>query len=340
MLNNMIIRKIAVGMCCLSIFVALNSCNKEKNEVNVTVHSFPKTETLKGTPKSISDSVVRVLGNVEIAGDSYIFYQYNNPNYLLATDKQFKTITEFAPKGEGPDEVNNVSLLYGQDLGNGLLSVFDSKAKKMYGADSKSGYRLVEVENFTDTDFNVWRIAKMKNGTYVGARGDYRYGLMAIGPDYNVTEWPIGYEFEDPMSPLEEHMSMRDLAYNAERGILGEIYGSLPVVILHDESGKVVKTITYNGFKETKDEDGSLPDCFVSIRLTSDYIWILKGDEDVDATSEIFVFDYDGNPVASLAIPYAQTMTVDEATNRILAIDANQEENNVIIYEIPDFLRK
>jgi hypothetical protein len=333
------INGLSFGLGCLFALVTLNSCDEKKSGMHVEVDTFPKTETLQGTPVNIQDSVIRVLGNVEATDNGYIFYQYGAKNLLLATDRDFHPVMEFAPKGEGPGEVNNVSSLYGQKLDNGLLSVFDSSARKMYGANPMNGYRLAEVENFTDTDFNVWRIAKMKNGTYVGARGDYRYGLIAIGPDRNVTEWPVGYEFEDLQSPREEHMSLRDLDYNAERGILGEIYGSLPVVILHDESGKVVKTIAYTGFKEVKNENGMLPDCFVTIRLTSDYVWILKGDEDTDANSEIFVFDYEGNPVASLTIPYAQTITVDEATNRILAIDANQEENNVMLYEIPEFLR-
>lgn len=320
--------------------LALVSCNGKQSGTNVKVESFTKTVTLTGTPVNMSDSVVRVIGSVYPTDNGYVFYQYGNPYLLLATDKEFNLIKAFARKGEGPGEVSSVSDLFGQKLDNGFLTVFDSYTKKMYGADPKNNYQLMEVDNFADTSFDVWAIARMKNGTFVGARSDFRYGLIAIDADRKVSEWPVGYEFNNPDNPDNEYLSLRVLDYNPERGILGEIYGKLPVVILHDENGNIVKTIIYTEYKAVKKENGRLSDCFCGLSLTSKYIYVLKGDRDTDDNSEILVFDYDGTPVASLEIPYAQIMTVDEAANRILAIDANQEENNVMIYEIPDFLRK
>ena len=62
-------------------------------------------------------------------------------------------------------------------------------------------------------------------------------------------------------------------------------------------------------------------------------------DQEEMANSRVFCLDYDGNPIAELIIESTSTIAVDEKDHRLLVIDPNNDESNLIVYDLPEFLR-
>ena len=127
------------------------------------------------------------------------------------------------------------------------------------------------------------------------------------------------------------------MGYNKDKGIIAEIYGSLPIVILHNEDGSIKKRIQYSGYSKHEDPIGQVADCFGDMILTNEYIWLLYGDQDESSESKVFCIDYEGNPIAELIINSTTSIAVDEIEKKLIAIDPNNDEGNLVVYELPEF---
>lgn len=334
MMNKMYTQAVMIAL--IAIITACSSSGTEE----VDFCEFPKTVTLEGKAIILPDDECRVLGMADVVDDGYIYFSYDRPCALSASDKDFTQFNDFARKGQGPGEVSGVSPLFAVNPSNGCFTVYDPYLMKMYETSFDSDLALKELISFPDEykRYSPSQVVKLKNGSYVGARGDFNYGMVLYNPDScAVAEWPLGADF-DLNAPVSDEVSMRAISYNLHRGIIGEIYGTLPIVILHDENGDIVGKYNYSGYSQHTDPDNSIADCFMDLELSDSYVWLLFGDPDESDVSRVFTLDYEGNPIAEFIISPTYSIAIDEQERRLLSINPDIEDGNLTIYDLPDFL--
>ena len=320
----------------IAILQIFSSCNsKEKSDH--FFNDFSEIYTLEGKAIKMPDSVIRVLGHADVTDNSYIFFMYDSPNYLSTSDKNFENFFDFGVKGQAPGELQFASLT-GYNKEDGSYDIYDCNAKKLYRFIPGSNYSLEEIISFPQSfnEYDPLKIVPLSNGTYAAPRGDFKYGMINYNPTTGeVIEWPLGDDFDNE-NPENQEVSKRIIKYNKEKKLIAEVYGCYPTVILHDEDGNIVKRLTYTKYKKPASYDSSAS-CFSSIFLTTKYIWLLYG-ETFDNSNQVLVIDYDGNPIAQLLIQPTMNIVVDEQENKLITTDPNQEENNLVVYDLPEFL--
>ena len=341
---NSNISKIAVFLITIMISMPLlfYSCTRN-NKHELFFSKFQNHINLNGKSINIQTEEPSIFGTITPTTSGYILFQFSNNYLLAATNDNFDNYIQICKKGEGPDEFKGVSSSFGLPLIQGGLSVLDPYSHKFYSMDPRNGYAITEIIDFAQTPepFLAPRVIQLKNGKYVGTKNDFTTGLESYDPATGkVSAWPSGLSSQPAQEDLYSMTSLRDIAYQPDKGIVAEIYGSYPTIILHDESGNIIRTLTYDGYKPMKKENNNLSDCFRSISLTPEYIWVLKGDSDLDEDFHIFVLDYEGNAVADLTILPTSVISVDPDRDRIIAVDPNEEERNIMVYPIPENLRK
>lgn len=323
----------------IELIIIFTACSSSHTE-EVDFCDFPKIVTLEGNTIILPDDECRVFGMADVVDDGYVYFLYDTPFALSASDKNFAHFNDFARKGQAPGEVNGVSPLFAVNPTNGCFTVYDPYLMKMYETSFDSDLVLKELISFPDEykRYSPSQVVKLKNGSYVGARGDFNYGMVLYNPDSCiVTEWPLGDNF-DLRAPVSDEVSMRAISYNLHRRIIGEIYGTLPFVILHDENGDIVGKYNYSGYSKHNAPDNSIADCFMDLELSDNYVWLLFGDPDESEVSRVFTLDYEGDPIAEFIISSTYSIAIDEQERRLLSINPNIEDGNITIYNLPDFL--
>lgn len=327
----------------IAIVMVLASCEKKHptgTDVIIEFDEFPQQAPLEGTFVEIEGPDVYVPGKAKVLSDGYMFYLYDCDYFLSVTDTCFRETAKVAFHGPGPNEINGVGMAFGQSLDDhGNLLVYDPYTFHLYSystTDSTATLnQILEMpsEMAAYTPFNV---IKLNNGNYVSPRGDFKYGMIAWDPETGmVKEWPLGLTDVNPEEPEYNHVSMRVTAYNKKHGLLSEIYGQLPTVILHDDTGNVVNTITINGLEPDLGKVAKDYDILDEVVLTDKLIWILYENPMDEDTCIVLVMDYDYSPLAKFEIAAAQTIAVDEKRGKLIAVHANSEEYAIMAYDIP-----
>ncbi len=325
---------------CLDIILILSimSCTDNEKNKERCFSDFPKHISLDGRAIEFPDSEQYNVGSVEIAGDGYMFYTYMTDHYLLMTDSTFSNPKPLAYKGEGPGEFTGVTGVFGQVIDSeGSLSVYDPKKICLYSFNPKNNYKLKEEISFGKdfTQYVPLSVVKNIEGKYIAIRGDYQYGMVSFDPkSKKVQKWPLGYNFKDINMPANEVISFRSMAYNEKNNACAEIYGCFPTVILHGTDGEIIGSYTYTGY--SKDE--KTKECYLDVDLTTNYVWLLYGDPDIDESSHVFVLDYAGNPIADLEIESAMRIAIDAKRHLIIGVTPRSDEADAMVYEIPKIL--
>ncbi len=322
------------------IATVFNSCGKDGGSEEDGFGEFNTHISLVGKPISIGDSIPAVIGSVAAIEGGYLFYTYVSDYLLLISDDEFNNFRQIIKKGNGPNELSQVSGTFGQELDDkSLLSVFDPNAIALYGFNPETPDSVSLYYEFPD-NFRKYiprEVIKIKDGCYVAPREDRVYGMISFDSKTGtIEEWPVGYDFKDSQNPKEDIISKRLVAYCLENGMVAETYGCFPRIILHNEQGGVIKVLTYDNYKERVDSQGMLAECFMDIQMTSNHIWILYGDPHMDNQSRIFIVDYEGNGVAELGISPAHQFAIDRKKRRVIAVNPNEEETGIMVYRIPD----
>lgn len=335
-------RKTLVGfsgiMLSLSIFF---SCKKDSNEAIFT--DFPVTLEMKGTVVEFPDSFINSIGSLVAVEDGYWCSIYDSDDCLLVADSMFRPIRTFAHKGQGPGEITGKSSDYGRIIsGDGLAQVYDPNTHVLYGTNSANDYKLKKIADFNNDSLKRYppvKVTLLDNGNYVMEKDDFSYGLIEFNPrDSSVKKWPVGYEFEDMDKPDMKFTDMHFIAYNPENGVVAEGYDRIPTVILHDETGNIIRKITYGGY-EYLGREAEAPSCYNDIKLTDKHILLMYSSDTDRKKATIFALDYEGNPVVEMRFPYFSTFTVDSIRNRIITVDPNNEDEMIIVYDLPEILR-
>lgn len=336
-----LLKKFHLTLVVISVMLSIVSCdNRGKHVEYLSFENFPMTQTLVGDTIDPYLEDVCVLGKVAVIKDGYVFYKYDSDSCLLYFNPDSGEQISFAPKGGGPEEVSGVSgygQLYDQERS---LYVFDPYKFQLYSSDKPKNFKLDLMCSFPEefSKFSPWQTILLKNGTLVSPRGDNNYGMVCYNPEtQKVDEWPLGYDFQDTDHPERDLVSIRRIGYSPANGLLAETYGTLPVIILHNEDGTINKLLQYR--QDTSEGESPLDiESVLSIAMTKKHIWLLYGKPLSENHSNIYVYGYDGTPVADLEISPATSIAIDEERRKLIATNPNNEAN-AIVYKIPDEIK-
>lgn len=320
--------------------IMLMSCSEQ--DKRVAIKSFPEPIVLQPSVVSF-DTIPGVFGKAQAVDSSYLFFLYNSDHHLMVTDTDFNIKKFVAKKGEGPNEVLAIPAVYGDILDDDRPGILDRYAYKLYAMpDSGGSGRLELIQDFSKDlkDIDPRFALQLDSANYAIVQGINRYGIIG----YNSTtsarhEWPLGEETLDNENPTTEISFCRDIDFNKKRQIVAEMYGILPVLILHNFDGSINKVISYGKIPAIDQINEDTNDPFGGIKLTDDYIYVLYCPEAGGSYETILVMGYDGNPVASLKIDPAMTFEIDEANGRIIAVNPMDEDSSVKYYTLPENLR-
>lgn len=328
-------KKIFIFCSNILLFICLISCHKQENTTNLSINFFDfPVENNDSVKVTINPDSIYIVGEIASIPSGYMMYIYDKEDVFLITDKTFHPLMHVVHKGEGPGEVIDGIGNFGKVLDNtDRVSVTDPYTNTFYALDTKTG-DLEKILSFPEnfSKFNPFNAIKLRNGSFVSARGDFKYGLVSYNPNTDeIKEWPLGIESIDIVHPKSNHVSMRVLDYNEKNGIIAEIYGELPYVILHNETGDVVKILSLtNTPREIKENYDFIGD----LKLTDDYIIFLWGDTEFDNENSILFMTYEGQPVKQIKIRPAQTFEYDEKNNRLLTTNVEWEDFNFMVYDL------
>jgi len=323
----------------MSLLWACNNGDGTGVEYSV-VGEFPKAIALEGE-NVVFDTIPGVVGEVYVSDGEYLFYLYASDHFIMVTDSTFHIKGYLGRQGQGPHDILGVSGPFGQRTPDGGVMMYDSYAIKLYEGNHNVSDEVHVVADLSTNmiGYAPRAIIRLSDGKFVGVRGNFKYGLVAYANgDGQVVEWPIGDWLADDKQIIPVVVSHRALHYNPVRKIVGEIYGSIPLVILHDESGLVVKMLLFEeNMPSLSALDDDAPDYFRSIKLTNNYIYLLQGDDAENEYSRLMVLDYDGVPQADLHIAKASTFDVDTVARKVIAVNPNSDDDgeNVRVYELP-----
>lgn len=328
-----------VVLSIVSIMILSSCTNKsETDTISINFKDFPLSEVREDTIVSLESPEPLIVGATRPILSGYMMYLYDNDNLICLTDTTLKPIMLVAPKGMGPTELTGVSGIFGQLLedGDSLVSIFDPYKSTVYALNTTDG-TLQEYIDFPNimAQYTPFSIVKLKNGEFISPRGDFRYGMIAYDSQKNIVkEWPIGLESVDVDHPDENHVSMRAYDYNPKSGLIAEIYGIIPAIIVHDESGSIVRTISITDFPRGK---GDNADYFRDICMTDEYILVLCGDPTVDEANYVIVLTHAGAPVASYKIRPTHTISFDSSKSKLITINPEIDGGNIAVYGPFDF---
>ena len=327
---------------CSCIIALCYSCNdKNAQTINTRSELFHKAETLDGRHVEF-DTIPGVVGLLTPVDSLYFCYLYDSEHYIMITDRDFNILGYTARKGGGPGEVIQISTLFGNILKNTDFAVLDPNKRTVYGCDLNHWNDMtprLELATVTDVPTPLY-LQELKNGKYLMAPMDYQYGLYTYDQAVDsVYHWPIGPDL--PENKKHYISSGRRFAYNQTNDIVAEYYSVLPLLILHNVNGDVVRIFQYDDMPRWENIDGDSENLISGICLTDNCIFTLLGD--CDSTGDpkdiqsVLVTDYEGHPVVRLNIKPAYSISIDKDYRRLIAVNPDEDEN-ITIYDIPDWI--
>ena len=325
------------------------ACYHEDADKIIKIADLSAPIQLKGTPIILSspDSLPYIVGKASLINEGYVFYLYDNANFLLLTDTTYTNRIEFAKKGEGPEEIMGVSANYTVPLTDrpNTYALLDPYREILFSYSMEHGLKLEPILDFSKakSGFHPKKFQILKNGKIVSPRSDMKYGLLSYDHSMDqITEWPLGYDFNNK-SPNQDETSIRIIEYSPKYGIIGEVYGYLPYIILHDEkSGEIISKIEIPSLRSVELPNGSKSKSIRSFQMTDRGIWILGDVPDDEENDLLLNIDYNGNVLGYFQILATSSICVDEKRGTILAINPNaiEDDKYVLEYKLPDNLRE
>ncbi len=309
--------------------------------VRVNSNDFINVEALDGRDVEF-DTIPGVCGSVIPVDSLYFCYLYRSDNYLMVTDRDFQIKGYTARKGYGPNEVSQISFLYGNILNGVDIAVFDPDKRIVFGSNRDQWEELTPQLNLSD-QYDVPAplcLLELGSGKYLMAHWDYEYGLHTYDrADDSVDNWPLGIDL--PGDKKYEISSGRGMVYSRSNDIVAEYYSVLPILILHGTDGDVLRVLQYADMPRWSDFNENSSSIIEDVCLTDNCIFTLLGGDnrydDTDVVSSIVITDYNGITTGCLEIDRANTISIDEYCRRLIAVNPNAD-NNIRVYELPSWI--
>lgn len=316
------------------------SCAKDSDDNITVIKDYPISTILTGHEVDF-DSISGIPGCVSIMGDNLLFFQYESDNLIMETDSSFTPLRYIFPIGQGPNEMIAISGDFGDIIGNNSIGAFDPFSYKIveYRHDDFTKYITHKFDNQLK-EYSPRCAIRLQSGEYVSLKGLNQFGIVAFDScGNNIHEWPVGLNIIDNSTIRANHVisSVRDMSYNSSKKIIGEIYGVLPYIILHNLDGSINSVLKIGNGSDISSIDEYTPKIINSLRLTDNNIYALCNHPDNEEKSVILIIDYYGNGVARLEIDQAYSFCIDIRHHRIVTVNPNAEYP-VRVYSLSDII--
>lgn len=320
------------------ILVCIGCAKQEKPQV-VDIDTYAYEGTITG--KLIEfDTIVGTVGQVVIFDDHLLVALYKSKHTVMMLDDNFDISGLGFPMGQGPEEILSAWGSFGQLLTDtSRIALHDYNKNEIAvtrGKDFTAGYEKIKLPKVI-RELSPRRLLQLNDGRYVMVKS-FNYGLATCDDNDSIVDWPLGLEELDPENPNIDMTSMlpRLFGYARGRGIVGEAYGNIPAVILHNEDGSINTILKFGEVPNINTI--RLGDKLVirSMFIGEKYVYILFGNREIgkgeDPEMTLAIIDYDGNGVAKLTMKGTSAIAVNENKKYLAASSAVSDE--LIIYDL------
>lgn len=309
------------------------SCAKQDKPKVIEIDSYAYEGTLTGKPLEF-DTIVGSPGRITVFGDNLLVNLYQSKNSVMMLDENFKISGLGFSVGHGPEEILSTMGSFGQLLPDQVIAVHDYNRNEIAvtnGEDFTTGLKKIKLPKIVGK-ISPRRILQLNDGRYVMSKSR-NYGLATCDANDSTVDWPLGLTELDSANPNIDIPSQfpRPISYARGRGIVGEIYGHIPAVILHNEDGSIHSVLKFGEIPDVRTINIASERAIGSFMLGEKYIYVLLGDKD-DTEMNVAIIDYDGNGVAKITIDPAASIAVNE-NKKYMAVTGRMTDE-IMIYDL------
>lgn len=323
---------------------------------------FGELHVAKAIPAASLSEAVNMPGGVYSTGNYLVLMDaaVNDGMVVLYDIKADSVVARFGKRGSGPLEFLGIpeSSIY-NPMDATVLELYDWGSKKLLGLTLHS---IIEG-GALEKAYEYVIPPQLVNAQYAGFAGNeqlYAYGTLSEGvfalfdlQSEKAQYFPFIPEPDSRFTTQDRSWYYSSKAViNPELGRVAVAMSRFNQLLIYDMEGNAQVAVRSKRFEPRHSSDRNTPYYYTYIEATSDYIftvWLGFDERNMERnirrgrmpSSEIRVFDWDGNPVKriSLAGSFISMFTIDEHNQRIIAINEFDEEQPLGVYDISGILK-
>ncbi len=320
------------------LITTISSC-KHKEKLYI-VDSFPVEETLTGEVISSFNSDIGILG-IKQAGEYVICDMWKQDYFFNVYDAENRLAGKLCMKGNGPDEFL-APAYYGQ-YDSECVWILERARELFFKVNLHKS--LAQGKTVIEERFNLSKYPGLQSRNlfyindelFFGTNDNTSCATFTLNPKTSEIKFnPHVLDF--PISSVTHQISQSMATLKPDRKLVATSFFYLPQIDIYSSEGKRLKTIFYKKVVEpaTLDVFQGLQDYYIQVFSTDEYIYALYTEPlDYETIGHyIQVFDWDGNPVASLNVGPTTDFYVTRNNKKLVALDFNAETDNVKSYDI------
>jgi hypothetical protein len=323
-----------MAVVCVILFT---SC-QQKDKYNI-VESFPVEKTLTAEIIPAFDSHVGMLG-VRPAGEYVVGLLWKQDYFFDIFDTEHNLVGKLCRLGNGPNEFL-APAYFGQYDEEGIWILERERGLFVKIDISKSlaqGQTVIEKK----IDLSQYPGLHPRNVFYItdellfGTNDDSLCATFTLNPKTSEIKFnPHVLDF--PISPTTHSISQSMATLKPDRKKVATSFFRLPQIDMYSSKGERLKTVFYKEIVEPSMID-IYDGCYYYLNIfsTDDYIYALYEEPVGDERTEnyIHVFDWNGNPIASLKVDTTTDFYVSPDDKQLITLNFDAETDVVKKYDI------
>jgi hypothetical protein len=345
------------------LLLLIASCNLESSE-EVNLISFDDSIDLNGELVLDIDIEFKLTNaNINVI-DTFLIIQTNvEPFFRIYSTNTHKLLVEFGTQGNGPQEFNSPQLLKQFDFdpvnNSPVFQVFDLRKQlfaqiNIFDAIENQGNSIEVISiNTIKKDFFVYFFGSNNNFIFGQIDG---FNRLLIYDGNSDTEIFIGSTPELPFIIAPDFWTTvyrSSMVFNKEKGIIALAPTLLGQVDFFNLKGNYLNSLVFEKptrfreFLNTSGREGNIPYIFFShLETHEDLIYGLNYNNRITDYMEIrennmnvLAFDWNANPIKKYVFSDGRlivSFAFDPIHNRFYAFCPDEQDNNIVIYQIPE----
>lgn len=338
-----------VYLISFGLILCLSGCKTNNaNNIHIEVSKFPKEETLYSESLQVPPVLLHPGG------------MFISDNYLIVCDLEKDTIFSFFElpscrfvegkglKGRGPNELLNVNPQTISTKDNGL-SLYDSGTATIKRISFDNGFKIIEsipLHSSTHSPFGINCFIELGDDIFCflnDAEKDTEYVLQnnITGSKEEFGLYPnLTNNYADPVERMFTYL--KGNAAKPDQSLFVSFYHYFKFFRIFNANGEILKEISVHVEPYNKHYSSNTDENLVFYgqpKVSDNYIYVFcanrKPKEPSKGTTELQVWDWDGNPIAKYELDKTLShFVVSEEYNKIYAVNVF-EEDRIYTYDLP-----